>query len=749
MHTPLPDRLARCCAGLAAWSVAMLPLVAQADWRPDTAMRSRVQSAIGHDAARNQLLLYGGSDSSDFHDTRLWDGASWQLVATSADPGPRHGHLICYDQAQGRLLLYGGQRGTTALNDLWSWNGSGWQPIATPHAPPAANVPMAMVYDSRRQRAVLFGSASYYSDFWEYDGSDWQNVTPASGMPQAGNVAMAFDANAGDVVLFQSADGRSMFTFDGSTVRFTAIAAAPPRPVGFGLVYDSLRHRLVAVGGYYSGSTGPAFALDRVAGTWTQLTLNGPATPVAAPVYDAARDRIAVLAAPSSTAAQHAGGGTWEFNGIAWQPHGGDTPRARQPGDLGWDGSRVVLYGGGSSYDTWQYRDATWTLVVPEPSSPGNTHPGQLSGPVLVRDPLQPELLLFGGRDPSGTGLGCWRLHNDQWSRVNAPHLPPARSEFAIAHDSRRLRLLLFGGQAVSGGPMLNDTWTFDGSDWTQAAPASSPAPRAAHGLAYDPLRDEVVLAGGSSVGGSRTETWRFDGVDWRLAAAAQPFPITYGEKLVWDEARQCVAALLRSPAGDRLELWEWDGSDWRVRPTPTVLPPYAGFGLVATDRDLQTFCGSLGTGQTSDHWFLASPQLASMQPFGSGCSNANGVLTLRGDGLRPWLGGELHLELGPLQTGPLVLPGLWFGWRRDQWQGLPLPIDLAAAGFPGCAVAIAPECPLVILNQGNGTARARLSLPATPALVGAVVFAQGFDFDPFAATLSSSQGLELTLGAR
>ena len=90
-----------------------------------------------------------------------------------------------------------------------------------------------------------------------------------------------------------------------------------------------------------------------------------------------------------------------------------------------------------------------------------------------------------------------------------------------------------------------------------------------------------------------------------------------------------------------------------------------------------------------------------------------------------------------------------WFGWSRLAWQGQPLPFDLGVVGFPGCAIAIAPDSPFPILNQGNGYARATVHVPAAPELIGANLFLQGFDFDPFAAALSMSQGIELIIGAR
>src|SRR5262249_5957183 len=50
------------------------------------------------------------------------------------------------------------------------------------------------------------------------------------------------------------------------------------------------------------------------------------------------------------------------------------------------------------------------------------------------------------------------------------------------------------------------DTWEWDGIDWTQRAPASSPPARSGHVLAFDASRGRTVLFGSSSFG----DTWEY-----------------------------------------------------------------------------------------------------------------------------------------------------------------------------------------------------------------------------------------------
>ena len=63
-----------------------------------------------------------------------------------------------------------------------------------------------------------------------------------------------------------------------------------------------------------------------------------------------------------------------------------------------------------------------------------------------------------------------------------------------MAYDAATGQVVLFGG---SNGSNLGDTWTYNGTTWTQQSPASSPSARYDSTLAYDATTGQVVLFGG------------------------------------------------------------------------------------------------------------------------------------------------------------------------------------------------------------------------------------------------------------
>jgi hypothetical protein len=72
-----------------------------------------------------------------------------------------------------------------------------------------------------------------------------------------------------------------------------------------------------------------------------------------------------------------------------------------------------------------------------------------------------------------------------------------------MAYDAATGTVVLFGGFA------FGDTWTWDGTTWTQQAPPAHPSARSAASMAYDAATGTVVLFGGSrQINGARAGTW-------------------------------------------------------------------------------------------------------------------------------------------------------------------------------------------------------------------------------------------------
>ncbi|MBK8097287.1 MAG: S8/S53 family peptidase [Planctomycetes bacterium] len=93
-----------------------------------------------------------------------------------------------------------------------------------------------------------------------------------------------------------------------------------------------------------------------------------------------------------------------------------------------------------------------------------------------------------------------------------------------------------------------------------------------------------------------------------------------------------------------------------------------------------------------------------------------------------PRIGGNWTLALR--DAAPSALALLLQGLSASEWGGVPLPLALAPFGAPGCALAVAGEAALAVPLDGTGQASVGFAIPATPTLVGAVLFHQFVVFD-------------------
>ena len=122
-----------------------------------TARRSHT---LTYDEARGRLVMYGGYEGSGTPTTELWeyDGTAWQLRPTAINPGPRYGHSMVYDSLHRVAVLYGGQINNTTNQyptDTWLWNGTGWSQVVGPN--PNIRRQAAMAYDTSRSRVTIMG----------------------------------------------------------------------------------------------------------------------------------------------------------------------------------------------------------------------------------------------------------------------------------------------------------------------------------------------------------------------------------------------------------------------------------------------------------------------------------------------------------------------------------------------------------------------------------------------------------------
>ncbi len=216
---------------------------------------------------------------------------------------------------------------------------------------------------------------------------------------------------------------------------------------------------------------------------------------------------------------------TWTWDSTGWNFFDTETdgPDPRSEHAMAYDGERVMMFGGFAEppfgggqtarAETWIWDDGAWTELTPsEAPAPRYAHQ-------LAYDESRGEVVLFGGRVQEAEfalpGDDTWVWDGSNWEELSPSDAPDPRSDHAMAYDSGRGVVVLFGGRGT--GDTFDDTWEWDGSTWDRMEhPGLPPTPRAGHAMAYDPhTRRVIMVAGERDDGDALSDRWAWNGALW------------------------------------------------------------------------------------------------------------------------------------------------------------------------------------------------------------------------------------------
>lgn len=127
--------------------------------------------SIVYDEANDRLVLFGGADENNVkqNTTFVFKDMEWNQLLTSASPSPRVYHHMVYDPVSKNILLFGGFDEGGRRNDLWMFDGQNWIPLKTSSGP-SRRTRGGMIYEEKSRTTFLFGGINqnnqYLSDTW-------------------------------------------------------------------------------------------------------------------------------------------------------------------------------------------------------------------------------------------------------------------------------------------------------------------------------------------------------------------------------------------------------------------------------------------------------------------------------------------------------------------------------------------------------------------------------------------------------
>lgn len=258
---------------------------------------------------------------------------------------------------------------------------------------------------------------------------------------------------------------------------------------------------------------------------------------------------------------------------------------------------RLVMFGGAylSGSDVlysdvvYEWDGTSWQAIPTLISPPGRVNQG------MAYDAARGVVVIFGGNagDDDTSTADMWSWDGRRWQRLVPPTVPSARTNAGMVYDSARKRIVLFGGYGPGG--YKSDTWTWDGTTWTQlVTTGSAPAQRAGHVMAYDPVRDVIVMAGGvddtlAAPDERLDDTWELRGSMWTRTTTTVPEQLDRSSSLVYDRigARMIAYGGLAkySATSATAETLAYSNGTWTVLSDSTP-GPLMEIAMAADPRD-------------------------------------------------------------------------------------------------------------------------------------------------------------------
>lgn len=205
----------------------------------------------------------------------------------------------------------------------------------------------------------------------------------------------------------------------------------------------------------------------------------------------------------------------------------------------------------------------------------------------MTYDAATGTVLMFGGFTQSPGNLCAFQAGNDTWSwngtswtQLQPANSPPIRSNAVMAYDGATGKVILFGGAGGVSQP-LNDTWSWDGTNWTQLNPRNVPPARLGAGMVYDSALSELVMFGGANNSGLLPDTWAWTGTNWSQQRGSGPsariFPM-----MAYDAAHSAVVLFgggTDNPPTCTMngDTWTWNGKWAQQHPANSPSPRQAG----------------------------------------------------------------------------------------------------------------------------------------------------------------------------
>jgi hypothetical protein len=308
---------------------------------------------------------------------------------------------------------------------------------------------------------------------------------------------------------------------------------------------------------------------------------------------------------------------------------------------------------------------ATWSTW----SNVASSGPAGSSQAVEAYDQATSTDVLF---TPSGQ---TWTWNGSTWTQQFPTISPPGRWAASMAYDPVHGQVVLFGGCNGTGcANNLSDTWTWNGSNWQEQSPVLSPPARTHGAMAWDPGSKTVLLFGGGTSTTNYGDTWSWNGSSWSLDNIGNAPTPRSGAMMAEDDSDGTVVLFGgEAPGGPLSDTWVWTDPQGWIKATPAVSPSgrLAGsFAYSPANNMAVLFGGNSGSYPgpvpLQDTWVWGDGEWTQVSPTGTPAARWESAISTGPSGSLVMFGGQGN-------SGPLG--DTW------SWTGMPLPGLVARSG--------------------------------------------------------------------
>src|SRR5262249_45688451 len=148
--------------------------------------------------------------------------------------------------------------------------------------------------------------------------------------------------------------------------------------------------------------------------------------------------------------------------------------------------ARVVLFGGATTSDTWEWDGTTWAQAS------ASTTTAWSANDLLTFDASRGAVVRWSPASPQDAYL--W--NGSAWAGIGSGASPSFTQGASLGFDSVRKVPLLVGTRQVQnpGYALVTETWELAAAGWQLRWATDAPGGDAPHDLVYDPATKEVQL---------------------------------------------------------------------------------------------------------------------------------------------------------------------------------------------------------------------------------------------------------------